>query len=447
MKGIKAMPNPPYRPLSRRRFLGLAATAAVATPILAACGGGSSSGGSGGSGSSGPLKFWDMTWGTPAFNKASEKVVADYKSAAGASVEYQTIQWTNFNQTFASAVASGTNPAVSTGGGFQAFRFAKQGAIAYADNLIETMKKDRFYDDFLPGSIDGLKTADGYAAIPWHLDAHAWWYNKALLDEAGAKVPTTWDELLTTGQALKKIGVFGFSTGAGSGNGLAYETPMALMIGNGGGLFDPEGKLDVMNERNVEAMQFLKQMLGEKIIDPASVAYTNDNMFSQWKNKKFALGIEQSGLQDNVGGEVAKDFVVASPLAGPHGDKAALVVENNIMMYKKTPSQADSEALTMQWLKGMKVFWDEKLINGLPVLNSIVASEEFQKRPNQVKMVKEYQPIGISYAARSKTVGHSQSQIDGATPMFQFGQAMLTPSIDANAALTTLSNALAGLIK
>jgi multiple sugar transport system substrate-binding protein len=428
--------------LSRRRFLTLAAGAAATVPILSACGGGSSSGGSGGE-----MKFWDMPWGTPEFNAAAQDIAKSFQPAQGVSpVSYQIIQWDNFNQTFAASVASGTNPAVSTGGGFQAFQFAKQGAIAYADRLVDKFHANGLYDDFLPGTLDGMKTPDGYVAIPWELDAHVWWYNKTLLERAGAAVPTTWDQLLTTGQALKKIGVFGFSTGAGSGNSLAYETPMAMMVGNGGGLFDPDGNLDVLNPRNVEAIEFVKQLLGEGIIDPASVSYTNDNQTEQWRTRKFGLGNEQVGLADNVAGAEADELLVMSPIVGPHGDKAALVVENNIMMYKNTPSQDGSEAFVEHFVRNMHVFWDKGLVNGLPTLKSIVARPEFQKRTNYVKMVDEYQPIGISYAARGKTVGVAQSKIDGNSAMYQFGQSVLTPGTDAATALTTLSNALTSLL-
>ena len=427
--------------ISRRNFGGLAALAATGIPALTACGSGSGAG-------SKTIKFWDMPWGPPSYNVVAKKIADSYAPTAGLpSVGYQVIQWSTFGQAFASAVASGTNPAVSTGGGFQAFQFAQQNAIAYADNLIDAMKHDGIYDDFLPGTLDGMKTDNGYVAIPWQLDAHVWWYNKSLLAQAGATVPTNWDELLAAGKALKKIGVYGFSTGAGSGNSLAYETPMSMMVGNGGGLFDAGGSLDVLNARNIEAISFIKQLVGEGIIDPASVSYTNVNQTAQWTSKRYGLGNEQVALADNVGTTVAKDLAVMKPLAGPHGDKAALVVENNIMMYKHTPSQKGSEAFLLDWIKNMHTFWDKGLVGGLPVLKSIARSAAIQTRPNYVTMINEYQPIGISYAASGKTVGTAQAKIDGNSAMYQFGQAILSKSTTAKSTLTSLSNALTALLK
>ena len=129
--------------LSRRGFLGLAA-AATAVPLLAACNvsGSSNTGGSSGD-ASGELKFWDMPWGSPEYNTTGEKIIAGYTPASGfGKASYQTIQWNGFYQTFSSAIASKTGPAVSSGAGFQAFQFAEQDSIAYADNLIESLKSD-----------------------------------------------------------------------------------------------------------------------------------------------------------------------------------------------------------------------------------------------------------------------------------------------------------------
>ena len=146
-----------------------------------------------------------------------------------------------------------------------------------------------------------MKTDKGYVAVPWQTDYRVWWYRKSLFDDAGAKVPTTWDELMTAGEALKKKGYFGFGDGAGAGNNIGAHTMVMMMINNGGGMFTPDGKLDLLNERNVEAIDFILQLVKAGISDPASVSYTTDNHLAQWKNKKFAFGIYTAGLDAAIG--------------------------------------------------------------------------------------------------------------------------------------------------
>ena len=97
---------------------------------------------------------------------------------------YQEIQWANFTQTFSSAIASNTGPAVSTGGGFQAFQYAEQGAIAYADNVIDKLQEGRHLRRLPARPVEAMKTAKGYAAVPWQLDIRVWWYNKSTSREA-----------------------------------------------------------------------------------------------------------------------------------------------------------------------------------------------------------------------------------------------------------------------
>jgi multiple sugar transport system substrate-binding protein len=429
--------------LSRRGFLG-AMGAAASLPLLAACGGGSS--GSSGGSSAKSLKFWDMPWGGATYNPAAKTLVGTYKPTGTAlPATYQEIQWANFTQTFSSAIASKTGPAVSTGGGFQAFQYAQQGAIAYADNLVADFKKDGTYDDFLPNLVDAMKTPAGYAAIPWQLDIRVWWYNKKTFAKLGLTPPTTWDEMMTVGQALTAKGYYGFAAGAGAGNNLGAHAMVMMMINNGGGLFDPSGKLDIMNEKNVEAMQFVNQLVKAKIVDPRSVSYTGDNQNSQWKSGKFAMGIDTAGLDGNIG-DTSGDLVLMKPLTAPSGDKACLVFENNIMMYKNTPSQASSEAFLDWYIKNMKAYWEQELLSGLPVLKSIVALPGFQKQTNKVAAITDWTPVAKTYAAQGTVLAPSLAQVDGGQPLQSLTQAVLAGQ-DPKKALQTLSDTLASIVK
>ena len=430
---------------SRRGFLGIAGGVA-ATAALAAC----TSGGGSGGGSAKAIKFWNMPWGGTQFNPLDKKITLAYKPKSGlGAATYQEIQWANFTQTFSSAVASNTGPAVSSGGGTQAFQFANQGKIAYADHLLDSWKKNGIYDDFFDGLVDTMKTDQGYAAVPYNLDVRISWYNKALLQQAGVEPPTTWDEYKSVCAALKKIGVYGFGQGAGAGNFTGSHILTAFMINNGGGLFNSDKKPDCVTPENIEAMTFILDLVKSGYSDPAAATYTSANVQSQWKAKKFGFGWDGAGLAAGAVGDVASDLVVGSPLTSPSGKKGGLYFPNNIMMYKNTPSQASSEAFLTYYYQNMKELWTKNTGIGLPPLKSIADTSEFKSSANNVKIVNEWQPVFKTWAAPGGTglFYNIANTVDGTAPMTTFSQAIFGGNTDAKTALTTLQTSIEGLMK
>jgi multiple sugar transport system substrate-binding protein len=351
---------------TRRGFLGVGMGAA-ATAFLAACSSGGGSGSSGGGGgSSAPISFWNQPWGNTQFNPLDKKITESYKPAKGLpTVKYQEIQWANFTQRYSTAVASNTNPAISSGGGTQAFLFESQGKIMYADNLYKEWKKNGLYDDFLPGLIDTLKTKNGYAAIPYNLDMRVMWVNKKLLEEAGADVPTSWDTFEAACKKLKAKGIYGYGTYSGAGGFTGFHNLVSHMINNGGGLFNADQKPECVTPANIEAMNWVIGLVKAGYVDPRAGTYTAQNAQDQYKAKKFGMGFDTGGLAQNVGGTVGSDLVVASPLTSPSGKKGALFFPNNIMMYKHNRSIKGTEAFATYYYQNMKQLWTQKTGIGL----------------------------------------------------------------------------------
>ncbi|MGH9447200.1 MAG: ABC transporter substrate-binding protein, partial [Terriglobia bacterium] len=61
-------------------------------------------------------------------------------------------------------------------------------------------------------------------------------------------------------QALKKTGVFGFGIASGAqGNG--FQVLVGLLINNGGGLFNGEQKPDCVTAANIEALDFVVELV------------------------------------------------------------------------------------------------------------------------------------------------------------------------------------------
>ncbi len=429
--------------MSRRAFATMAGGALTALG-LAAC----STGGGSGSGSKGPIKFWNMQWGATAFQSLDRRITEAYKPKGDLPrAVYQSVAWQAFTQTFSTAIAANTGPAVSSGSGTQAFQFAKQGHIAYADDLIESWKGNGLYDDFLPGVFDTMKTDKGYVAVPYNLDMRVLWYSRSLLEKAGVQPPTDWQTHMDACAALKRIGVYGFGLSGGA-RGNAFQAVVGWMINNGGGIFDEEQKPNLVTPANIQALEYVQELVRKGYSDPRSVGYSTANTQAQWKAKKFGMQVEAPGLAAQLGGDLAKDVVVGEPLTGAAGTKGALSFPNNIMMYTNTPSQKGSEAFMTYYFKNMAPLWTQNTGIGLPVLKSIAATKEFQADANAAKMISAWQPIAKTWAAPGGAALFSNVTLVDSTPaMTTFGQTVISLKSTPKEALTELQKTLAAGIK
>jgi multiple sugar transport system substrate-binding protein len=425
---------------TRRTLLGAGVSAAV-VGALAAC---STTSGGGTSGkASQPLKFWNQPWGAPAFLTEDQRISAAYKPKSGfGKVSYRQVQWANFTQTYSTAVAGNSGPAVSSGGGTQAFLFENQKKIAYADDLLDSWKKNGIYDDFLPGLVDTLKTKNGYAAVPYNLDMRLFWYRKDLLEKAGTTPPTTWDEFEATCKALKKNGIYGYGTYSGAGAFTGGHTLVAHMINNGGGLFNADQEVDAVTDANIQAMEWVIGLVKSGYVDPRAGTYTSANAYAQMNANKFGMIWDGAGTPANVNATVSSNLEVGTPLKGPSGATGALYFPNNIMMYTNTPSQAASEAFLTYYYQNMKTLWTKKTGIGLAPLQSIV-KEAYADDPKTTAIVKNWQPISKTWGAPGQnTVFLNVTKVDGTQPMINFAQTILAGKTDAKTALTTLQTAL-----
>lgn len=391
--------------------------------------------------STGLIKFWDGILGTGAYNTLSKKLVQGYKPPKGQpKAAYQVITAANLFEAFQAAIAAGTGPAVSGGYAFQAFQFENEGAILYADKLVETLKKDGIYQDYVANSFEPFKTKKGYVAVPWGMDIRVWWVNKALLAKAGADIPTDWDSLLAAGKALKKIGVIGAATAAGSGAAFGGHMMVSMMINNGGGLFDEDGKPNCTYERNVEAMDFVREMVAAGMVDPASVSYSNNNLYSQFASQQAGMGIVNATLPAETG-ITNGDLVVPAPLKGPHGNTGTLEYLKNFMMYTNTPSDTGSASFLKWWLQqfaGSGGLFAKGVTGSLPIRKSVIKLPQIQSDPNVVKILKEWQPVAKGYSARGETLFAGLASVDAGTAVNAFTQTMLAGKTDSKSALQTL---------
>ncbi|HYY27191.1 MAG TPA: sugar ABC transporter substrate-binding protein, partial [Chthoniobacterales bacterium] len=216
------------------------------------------------------VQFWDMIWGGPEYIDAGKALVAQFNQEhPDINVTYRSIPWANWYQTFVTAIGSGTAPDISTGAGYQAVQLYDQGAILPIDDVISAWKANGKLDDFFPNTIDILKYDNHYVALPWAIDIRVWYYRKDLFEKANLKPPTNWEEFKAAAKALTdpKNDQYGM---VAAGDTLGEHLLLTLMFNNGGGLFTKDRKIDLVSDRNIEALKFLGDLVQSHYVYPAS---------------------------------------------------------------------------------------------------------------------------------------------------------------------------------
>ena len=141
----------------------------------------------------------------------------------------------------------------------------------------------KFYDAFLAESV-----VDGTVwAVPDLASARAMYYNKDILAAAGVeKVPETWDELVAACQKIKAYDANIYPWGVDMTTDEGQACFSYYVWNNGGGFVDDKGNWTLNSAANVEAIEFIIQMVKDGLTnsDPAQeTRYMNQDMFGAGK--------------------------------------------------------------------------------------------------------------------------------------------------------------------
>jgi multiple sugar transport system substrate-binding protein len=102
------------------------------------------------------IEFWDMAWGsnTELYEATAKEIIAAFTEETGINVNYTPVPWTNWYETYVTAVASNTNPDISTGSGYQAFQFSALGYIEPLDDVYAELEASGELQGFMQRAVD-----------------------------------------------------------------------------------------------------------------------------------------------------------------------------------------------------------------------------------------------------------------------------------------------------
>lgn len=256
--------------MMRTRFVSAAAVAAAAALAITGC-----TGSSGDQGSdvkpakSGSVTWWGWTPDTP----VAEKYIAEFnKEYPDIKVTYKNFENVDYRNTITPALDSGKGPDVfdlsPAGGSPDLWGPYALDLTSLAKDTLGAGWKDKIGGDY----VKQLTSSDGrFVSLPLGgMSAGFLWYNKDILDKAGATVPTDYASWVDTCKKVTAIGKTCFTMGAGGTD--TFPTEMYHSIAN---TVDPSffikaatGKAKWNDEQGQKVLEIIKKMKADGIIAP-----------------------------------------------------------------------------------------------------------------------------------------------------------------------------------
>lgn len=149
------------------------------------------------------LHWWTSGGEAAALNVLKEDLEAqgigweDMPVAGGGGTEAMTV--------LRARVTSGNAPTAVQMLGFDIIDWANQGSLAD----LNAVAAAEGWDDVVPAALQGFAKVDGkWVSAPVNVHSVNWiWANKAVFDDNGIAIPTTWEELVAAMDTLKAAGI------------------------------------------------------------------------------------------------------------------------------------------------------------------------------------------------------------------------------------------------
>jgi len=311
----------------------------LAVVLLPGCGALTPS--SGGTSARGPLQVWIMEPGSPELRAFFTSATSDYERAhPGDQVQVQFVPWASAHDQFITAIGGGQVPDVAEMGSTWTPEFGDIGALEPADlggNDADPAGR------YVPSLVEGA-TIDGTVyGVPWYAGARALIYRSDVLASLGLSAPTTWDELLSVGRAVRdRTGMAAFGV---AGNAEHYVLPMVWQ--NGGEIAFKKGgvwRSGMDSPQAVAAVQFYADLYRTERFAPAGAL--------SWNARDVRKAFEAGDLAMMIGGawdlkallaahpELAGKVGTALLPAGPAGDRDTFAGGSHLVVFSGTKKAA-----------------------------------------------------------------------------------------------------------
>ncbi|MBD7956262.1 extracellular solute-binding protein [Microbacterium sp. Sa4CUA7] len=274
----------------RRRILTTTALVAGSVLALSACAPSASSGDAE-TESGGDVALTVWSWRTEdveAYNSIFDVFEEEHP---GITVEFEAFQNTEYNQILTTGLAGSDGPDVPMVRAYgQLQPNIEAGQLEPIDGEVDGL------DEIAESVLAGAKgKADGKTyAVPLATQTLQMFYNKAIFEEQGLEVPTTWDEFIAVNEALASAGITPMALGAKDDWILPIFADIVGSTRYGGAEFEQKvlaGETDFTDPDYVASLEIITELQPYLTPDVVGVGYTDSQIqFTSGQAAQFPGG-------------------------------------------------------------------------------------------------------------------------------------------------------------
>jgi ABC-type glycerol-3-phosphate transport system substrate-binding protein len=253
-------------------------------------------------------------------------------------VSLEVQSWDNINDVIRTKVQSNAAPDILNIDAFAGF--ASDDLLYAVPDVVSPETLADFQDSFA----DNASIGGTMYGLPLIASARTLFYNVDLFEEAGVdSPPSTWEELLDAAAAIDELGgdVYGYGMPLGSEEAQA-ETSI-FTFGNGGSWADGDD-ITVVTPQNVEAVEFMKELIDAGVTQPDPGASDRTPMFDVFFAGQMGM---VHGLPPTVGQIEERNPDLnydTAPIPTKDGSPMTLGVADHLMAFENDGSK--QEAIT-----------------------------------------------------------------------------------------------------
>jgi multiple sugar transport system substrate-binding protein len=256
----------------------------------------------------------------------------------GITVNLEVVSWDDINDVINTRVQTDDLPDVLNIDAFSGF--AADGLLRPADEVLS----EETLADIIPSFAENAQIDGVQYGIPFIASSRALFYNTALFEEAGIDgPPETWQELREAAQSIDEIGHIGYGMPLGPEEAQAESA--IWFYGNGGGWVDDEGNFAINQEANVEAFEFMAELVADGLTQPNPATTDRQDALDLFYEGEIAM---LEGLVQTPG-IIAEDhpdleYAVAPSPHNEGAEPAALGVADHFMVFENEGNEAAAGA-------------------------------------------------------------------------------------------------------